>query len=154
INRLDKSSKLDEIDTVAFGLETDDKKIVKVYVNVEQATDFEKALSDMLGEVDDIEQVLNDLAKEYEIVDVEWPDEEPEEDAEPSEDDLETDGSEAMNQNVWKNKNNNDPVRAKVEEDLSELNLGERFTMELNEGTEGNSIESRLTTATQMMLYH
>src|ERR1035437_5541958 len=69
MNRLDRSVKLDEVDTITFGLETDDGKIVKVYVKVEQADDFEKALADKLGEIDDIEEVLNELSKEYEIID-------------------------------------------------------------------------------------
>lgn len=63
----------DEVDTVPFGLETDDGKIVKVYVNAEQADKFEEAMKNMLGLEDDIEEAINRLAGEFDIVDVVWP---------------------------------------------------------------------------------
>jgi len=65
----------DEVDTIAFGLELDDGKIVKVYVDALKADDFEKALGEMLGKEDDIEEVINDLAQKYNIIDVVWPEE-------------------------------------------------------------------------------
>ena len=64
------------VDTVTFGLETDDDQIVKVYVAVEDADAFEEKLSAMLGEVDDIEELLKTLGEEFDIVDIEWPDDE------------------------------------------------------------------------------
>ena len=75
VNRyLDKAHELnDEVDSIVFGMETDDGKIVKVYVNAAQADDFEKALAELLGQQDDLEQVINDLANKFDIVDVEWP---------------------------------------------------------------------------------
>lgn len=157
IGQLDRSAKLDEVDTVTFGLETDDGKIVKVYVNAEQADEFEKALSEKLGEIDDIEEVLNELSKDFEIIDVEWPDQpkEGEEEEEEVEDGQpETDGSEIMNQKVWNKKSEG---RAKISKDESfaeDLNFGERATLTIMEATEGNTIEGRLTTATQLLIYH
>lgn len=75
VNRyLDKAHELnDEVDSIVFGMETDDGKIAKVYVNAAQADDFEKALAELLGQQDDLEQVINDLANKFDIVDVEWP---------------------------------------------------------------------------------
>jgi hypothetical protein len=63
----------DEVDTVPFGLETDDGQIVKVYVNAEQADKFEEAMKNMLGLEDDIEEAINRLSTEFDIVDVVWP---------------------------------------------------------------------------------
>lgn len=63
----------DEVDTVPFGLETDDGQIVKVYVNAEQADKFEEAMKNMLGMEDDIEAAINRLTGEFDIVDVVWP---------------------------------------------------------------------------------
>jgi hypothetical protein len=63
----------DEVDTVPFGLETDDGQIVKVYVNAEQADKFEEAMKNMLGMEDDIEEAINRLTTEFDIVDVVWP---------------------------------------------------------------------------------
>ncbi len=77
------------VDTVTFGLETDDDKIVKVYVAVEDADAFEEKLSSMLGDVDDIEELLKTLGETFDIVDIEWPDDEDNEDD--NEDDLEND---------------------------------------------------------------
>jgi len=74
----------DEVDTVPFGLETDDGKIVKVYVNAEQADKFEEAMKNMLGLEDDIEEAINRLAGEFDIVDVVWP---------KSDDDVDDDGN-------------------------------------------------------------
>ena len=147
MNRLDRSVKLDEVDTITFGLETDDGKIVKVYVKVEQADDFEKALADKLGEIDDIEEVLNELSKEYEIIDVEWPTEDPTGD----ESENEEDGSSSLNKKVYDN------PKEKTEEDrtlkpkLEGLTVGERLTISLL--NEAESIESRFTTAAQLMVY-
>ena len=65
----------EEVDTVAFGLELDDGQIVKVYVNADQAEGFEKAMSDLLGQEDDIEEAIHTLSNEFDIVSVEWPEE-------------------------------------------------------------------------------
>lgn len=75
VNRyLNKAHEInDEVDTVTFGMETDDGSVAKVYVNAAQADEFEKALATMLGQESDLEQVVNDLANKFDIVDVEWP---------------------------------------------------------------------------------
>lgn len=150
MNRLDRSVKLDEVDTIAFGLETDDGKIVKVYVKVDQAEDFEKALSAKLGEVDDIEEVLNELSKEYEIVDVEWPSEDTSDD----EDEAEDDGSGSLNKKVYDNKHEKAEQDRTMKPKLESLTMGERLTIGINEGADAGSLESRFTTASQLMVYH
>lgn len=62
--------------TRGFALENDDGSIVKVFVRVEQAEDFERALSKALydAEEDGIEipEVLFALRQQFDIVDVEW----------------------------------------------------------------------------------
>jgi hypothetical protein len=75
VNRyLSKAHELnDEVDTITFGMELDDDKIVKVYVNAEDADGFEEFLSELLGKIDDIEEVINQASDKYDIVDVEWP---------------------------------------------------------------------------------
>ena len=73
-NYIERAEELnDEIDTVPFGLETDDGQIVKVYVNAEQADAFAEAMKNMLGMEDDIEEAINSLATKFDIVDVVWP---------------------------------------------------------------------------------
>jgi hypothetical protein len=136
IDKLNRSEKFDEIDTVAFGLETDDRKIVKVYVNAENADAFEEALSRMLGEKDDIEEILNDLSKDFDIVDVDWPEQDQEEN---TEDEQQEDGSEIMDKKVYKN----DEVKE---------TLGDQLAQKIFES--GNTIETRFSTPTQLMVYH
>lgn len=142
IKKLDKSVKFDEIDTITFGLETDDGKIVKVYVNVEQADDFEKALATKLGEIDDIEEVLNELAKEYEIIDVEWPEEEIQTNPEEAEDT----GKGILDPSVYGYKVNRDETQTES------LSYGENLTMSLLE--DSSTISSRFTSSAQLMIYH
>lgn len=73
-NYLERAGELnDEVDTIPFGLETDDGDIVKVYINAEQADAFEEAMKKMLGIEDDIEEAINKLAQDFDIVDVVWP---------------------------------------------------------------------------------
>lgn len=76
----------EEVDTVAFGLELNDGEIVKVYVNAEQADDFEKAMADMLGQEDDVEEAIDKMSQDFDIVSVEWP-EDRQEDGSPEEGD-------------------------------------------------------------------
>ena len=73
-----KQEEDDMVETVTFGLETDDGDIVKVYVNKEHADEFEQKLSEMLGQEDNIEDLLEILSKDYDIVDVAWPGEDDE----------------------------------------------------------------------------
>lgn len=62
--------------TRGFALENDDGSIVKVFVRADQADEFEAALSKALydGEEEGIEipEILFNLRKNFEIVDVEW----------------------------------------------------------------------------------
>jgi hypothetical protein len=150
INKLDRSVKFDEIDTITFGLETDDGKIVKVYVNAEQAEAFEKALAAKLGEMDDIEEVLNELSKEYEIVDVEWP-----EDTEgkvKDDEEAPNDGSASLDQRVYGPDRSGDVEDQNDDSKYESLSYGEDLTLTLLESS--SSIESRFTTASQLMVYH
>jgi hypothetical protein len=152
INKLDRSVKFDEVDTVTFGLETDDGKIVKVYVNAEQAEAFEKALATKLGEIDDIEAVLNELSKEFEIVDVEWPEDDSDNEEKPE--DEEDDGASALDQRVYGPDNRGDQVEDNFDRQFSNesLSYGEEVTLALLESN--TNIESRFTTASQLMVYH
>lgn len=156
INKLDKSAKLDEIDCVTFGLETDDGKIIKVYVNSEQSAEFEKALSEKLGQVDDIEEALNELAKDFEIVDVEWPEDGDEEDAEVADSVMTTDGSESLNSQVYDKKNAESEKDHKIKQADESIKFtpDEEFSMKIFEADHTNSLESRLTTPVQLMVYN
>ena len=88
IDYLKKADEInDEVDTIVFGLEDDQGAIVKVYVAKDDADGFEKALGEKLGVDDDIEELLAELAADYDIVDVEWPEEEEEDEAVEGEDD-------------------------------------------------------------------
>lgn len=71
-------------DTVAFGLEDDEGNLVKVYVKTDQAEEFENTLASMLAGVSDgeegenanakeIAEVMFELKDKFDIVDVEWP---------------------------------------------------------------------------------
>lgn len=85
-SHLTSTEKGDEIDTVGFALETDNETIVKVFVNKDQAEDFEKALAELLGKEDNIDDALSQLSKDFDIIDVEWPDGEIEADENADED--------------------------------------------------------------------
>lgn len=112
ISKLDaaeKRAKADK-DTAVFGLEDEDQNIVKVYVRADQGDDFEQALATMLSGADEdedgentspeIAEVLYNLKDKFEIVDVEWPtidgDEEEEQDLEGGEEGMEGEGGEGM----------------------------------------------------------
>lgn len=80
----EKQTDTDE-DTVPFGMEDEDGNVIKVYVRADQADEFETALGSMLagedeeGDDDDeidameIAEVLFKLKDKFDIVDVEWP---------------------------------------------------------------------------------
>lgn len=149
--QLTRAAGNDEVDTISFGLETDDGQIVKVYVNAEHAEAFEKAMAEMLGEVDDIEDALNQLPKEIEIVDVEWPKDDTEgddaEDVDPEADaEGETDGSEVMNSKVYSKEN------LKKEKANEALSYGEELTQSLIENGQ-NSLANSLSTVNQHLIY-
>lgn len=63
----------DEVESVGFAVETDDGDIIKIYVNATEADKFEEALSKLLGLEGDTEEAINQLAQEFDIVDVVWP---------------------------------------------------------------------------------
>lgn len=86
ISKLKASEKRNELgrDAVAFGMENEDGEIVKVYVRAEQAEDFEKALARALGkegednedettEAVEIAEILFKLRDKFDIIDVQWP---------------------------------------------------------------------------------
>jgi len=136
---IDREAKFDEIDTVTFGLETEDGEIVKVYINAEYADDFEKELGARLGEEDSIEQVLNDVAKTFAnrvgedesvIVDVEWPGEEDEDD--------EMLGAESLNQEVEHAGDDDGDDQIKTTEETSMATYGEQFAQRVLEAAESN----------------
>ena len=63
----------DEVDTVGFAIETDNGDLIKVYVNAQQADEFEEECSKLLGLDDDSEAAINTLAQKFDIIDVVWP---------------------------------------------------------------------------------
>lgn len=133
-SQLDKAATDDEIDAQCFGLEMEDGKVVKVYVKQEDAEAFEEAMSARLGEDDDIKTALEELGKEFEIVEIVWPDEDEEENSEEDEDGEEEDeeaeedgdGSDSMNDAV-------DYDDAKKESVQAPMTIGQRFAAKLNE---------------------
>jgi hypothetical protein len=150
-DQINRSITKDEVDTVAFGLETDDGKIVKVYVNAENAEKFEQEMAEMLGEVDDIEEALNQISKDIEIVDVEWPEDDEDDDAEDDDDEAddaeaEDDGSEVMNSKVYSKKN------LEKEQTSEMMSYGDELTQSLLEHNQ-NSIANQLSTVNQHLIY-
>jgi hypothetical protein len=149
--QLKRAEKLDEVETITFGLETDDGKIVKVFVNAKDAEKFEKIMADCLGATDSIEDAINKAAGEVDIIDVEWPDDD-DEDADP--DAAEDDGSSAMDPAVYGDKKNGkESTKAKKDETatMEGMSYGEHFSHVLTE--EQGSISSRMTTPNQQLVY-
>lgn len=74
---LEKKEKQDYRDTVSFGLEDDNGGIVRVTVKQDQAPEFEKALQAYMATDDDetheIAEILFKLRDNFDIVDVQWP---------------------------------------------------------------------------------
>jgi len=153
-DKLKRAAKIDEVDTITFGLETDDGKIVKVFVSAEDAEKFEKLMADMLGKEDNIESALNAVANEVDIVDVEWPPEE-DGDADDVDDDLDDDGSEVLNKKVYDKANLNKEIDAgtKVKSAIEGLTFGERFVTKLNEGSPQSFVAMRMQTPSQQLVY-
>lgn len=85
ISKIDAAGKKEDqgTDTTPFGLEDEDGNIIKVYIQNDQAEEFEKTLSAMLAGADDdedeknqsseIAEILFKLKDKFDIVDVEWP---------------------------------------------------------------------------------
>ena len=89
LSKIDSAQKQEQLndDTVAFGLEDDEGNLVKVYVKTDQAEEFENTLASMLAgqladngdpdgenvEAKEIAEILYELKDKFDIVDVEWP---------------------------------------------------------------------------------
>lgn len=98
-NSLEAAKDEDSIDSQCFGLEMEDGQVVKVYVHEKDAETFEEALKKKLAEIDDIEEALDELEKDFEIIKIVWPeeDEDSEDEETPENEDSDDD---ALNPNV------------------------------------------------------
>lgn len=126
--KLDQEAEDDDADAQCFGLEMEDGKVVKVYVQQDQSEEFEAALSQRLGEDDDIQAALDELGKEFEIIKVVWPDEDEEGDDEESDDEEDEDGVDPEEED------GSDSLNSKVDwnDDKKEsLSLGKLFAKKL-----------------------
>lgn len=91
LKSLENREKVDARDTVTFGIEDDNGQVVRVSVRSEQSEEFEKALQAVMAEMNEdenskteIAEVLYELKDHFDIVDVQWPEiEEDEEEAQP-----------------------------------------------------------------------
>jgi hypothetical protein len=78
---LETKEKADHRDTVTFGLEDENQNIVRVTVKSEQAEDFERSLQAFMQTAEteeertpDVAEILFKLKDRFDIIDVEWPD--------------------------------------------------------------------------------
>jgi hypothetical protein len=76
---LEKKDKVDSRDTVTFGVEDENKNLIRVIVRSDQADSFEQALQSFLVNQDeqeplDVAEMLFNLRNQFDIVDVVWPD--------------------------------------------------------------------------------
>lgn len=154
-DKLKRAAKIDEVDTITFGLETDDGKIVKVFVNAEDAEKFEKLMADMLGEEDNIEDALNRVANEVDIVDVEWPAEEEDDgDADEVDDDLDDDGSDVLDKKVYNKANLGKEVDGGTKPAVEHMTFGERFAAkQIDEHASTSYVGTRMRTPSQQLVY-
>ena len=143
INQLNQSAKLDDVETQAYGLETDDGQIVKVYVNKTDADKFDEVMQRVLGETDNIEDAINLIAKEVDIVDVVWPQEQT--------DDSDDEGDESLNPEVYKNEiqSNEDSMIKKAQQTDESIVKNDKSQLD-----ENASLESRFQTSNQKLIYH
>ena len=143
INQLNQSAKLDDVETQAYGLETDDGQIVKVYVNKTDADKFDEVMQRVLGETDNIEDAINLIAKEVDIVDVVWPQEQT--------DDSDVEGDESLNPEVYKNEiqSNEDSMIKKAQQTDESIVKNDKSQLD-----ENASLESRFQTSNQKLIYH
>ena len=73
-NYLDKAAQInDGVECVGFAIELDDGDLVKVYVDKNHAVDFENAISTAMGGDASFEDILLQVANDYDVVDVVWP---------------------------------------------------------------------------------
>lgn len=98
--QIDLKAKAEEYDCVTYGIEDENGKVIKVYIEQDQAEAFEEALAKCLSDELDVADTLNNLVKEFNIVDVIWPNEKRNDEdltdlLEPTKD-----GSESLNPNV------------------------------------------------------
>ena len=90
LKSLEQRDKEDYRDTTTFGLEDDDGKVVRVRVKSDQAQEFEKALQAFMSdaeedeELPEIAELLFKLKDQFDIVDVEWPEIEEDEEVDQS----------------------------------------------------------------------
>ena len=110
----------EEVDTVAFGLETSDGQIVKVYVNADEADAFEDKMSQMLGKVDDIDKAIEELSDEFDIVSVIKPE------------DFEAEGGEATG-NEDESADSNQNIENKLDEPLTDEDLVDQEDLEMED---------------------
>lgn len=110
----------EEVDTVAFGLETSDGQIVKVYVNADEADAFEDKMSQMLGKVDDIDKAIEELSSEFDIVSVIKPE------------DFEAEGGEEVNPEEVQD-NGSSGIENKLDEPLTDDDLVDQENLEIED---------------------
>ena len=102
LKKLERKETVNRRDAVAFGLEDDDGNTVKVWIKREQAKDFERQLTEFLSTQEhdednkEIAEILYMLKNQFDIIDVEWP--EVEEDEEQQTQIAGGDGSQDPNQ--------------------------------------------------------
>lgn len=140
-DKLTRQAKLDDVETVTFGLETDDGKIVKVFVNKDDAEKFEKLMADALGSTDSVEEAINKAAGEVDIVDVEWPEADDEEE--------EIEGAEVMDPKVHSRANKQEEVAAALKPRAGGLSGSIQGVVE----SKISHLGDRLTTADQQLIY-
>lgn len=79
LKKLERKETVDRKDCVAFGLTDDDGKTIKVWIKRDQASDFERELSGFVADREhsednkDIGEMLFMMRNQFDIVDVEWP---------------------------------------------------------------------------------
>lgn len=78
ISKMKNAKKTNDLNntTVAFGLKDENNNVVVVYVDAEQADDFENDLSAKLDELqgkEEIAKILWDMREKFDIVNVDWP---------------------------------------------------------------------------------
>jgi hypothetical protein len=81
LKSLETKEKTDHRDTVTFGLEDENQNIVRVTVKTEQAEDFERCLQAFMQTAEteeertpDVAEILFKLKDQFDIIDVQWPD--------------------------------------------------------------------------------
>ena len=131
--QLDDAAEDDDLDAQCFGLEMEDGKVVKVYVKQEDAENFEKAMSEKLGETDDLKTAIEELEKDFEILKVVWPDEDQEDDEESDDDEEDEDGSESLNGSVDYSDEDDENAPDKFQKEAAPLSYGQTFAKRIME---------------------